>query len=388
MRQSSSGPLTTILMLIPLVVVPLLAMFGLPSFSSKETTSPELQIEGLLGQPAPSSQLEGNLQAQPGANASQGQYGQSLMGTPSQFGHGGQLSNGSQGYGQNSNDPQGGVNSANNSNTLGNSRLGVGLSSGLSSDQFQQSNENNLNAQNGNSIGNGNSLSQLRNGLSPGSNSLSGNFSQGNSEQNQPGNPQVRNPFMADQQPANNAVATNSPGQASAIDPSELNLDESPESFPLNSNNQLFEQSNNQAATAGFGAEGFNNQQTGNIVQLSGNRPGQGNAVPNGTPNGAASGNQINGNTPAQATENVSGLTWQSAVSLLNQWGIDNFMLQPGAEAGQFHFSCYYTPTGNSSITVQFAAESSEPLKAVENVLQQIHQWHIQRQQASQNRPQ
>ncbi|MEZ6047288.1 MAG: hypothetical protein R3C11_17240 [Planctomycetaceae bacterium] len=51
MRQSSSGPITTILMLIPLVVVPLLAMFGLPSFSDNNTAqSPEVRINELLGQ--------------------------------------------------------------------------------------------------------------------------------------------------------------------------------------------------------------------------------------------------------------------------------------------------------------------------------------------------
>ena len=68
-------------------------------------------------------------------------------------------------------------------------------------------------------------------------------------------------------------------------------------------------------------------------------------------------------------------LTWRAAVQRLNHFGIRQFRLQPGARAGEFHFSCYYTPSDNPRITHRFEAEAIEPLRAVEKVLAQVRLW-------------
>lgn len=70
-----------------------------------------------------------------------------------------------------------------------------------------------------------------------------------------------------------------------------------------------------------------------------------------------------------------SRLTWRSAVAWLNQRGIDHYQLQPGNNAAEFHFSCAFTPSDNPRITHRFEAEAAEPLRAVEKVLAQIADW-------------
>jgi hypothetical protein len=65
-------------------------------------------------------------------------------------------------------------------------------------------------------------------------------------------------------------------------------------------------------------------------------------------------------------------LTWQSAVERLNALEIRTFRLEPGARAGQFLFVCSYTMSNEPRVSYHFEAEASEPLKAVEKVLDQI----------------
>jgi hypothetical protein len=92
---------------------------------------------------------------------------------------------------------------------------------------------------------------------------------------------------------------------------------------------------------------------------------------------------QLHGQAPSGALPPIevsaepsqpSDLTWRDAVTRLNQLGIRQFKLEPGARDG-FHFSCYFTPQDNPRITHRFEAEATEPLRAVENVLSQVETW-------------
>lgn len=65
-------------------------------------------------------------------------------------------------------------------------------------------------------------------------------------------------------------------------------------------------------------------------------------------------------------------LTWQAATAQLNNLGIRNFRLEPGRNANEFLFVCFYSPENNPRMTMRFEAESTEPLKAVELVLGQV----------------
>lgn len=68
----------------------------------------------------------------------------------------------------------------------------------------------------------------------------------------------------------------------------------------------------------------------------------------------------------------IPSLTWQSAVERLNALEIRTFRLEPGSRAGQFLFVCSYTMSNEPRVSYHFEAEASEPLKAVEKVLDQI----------------
>lgn len=69
------------------------------------------------------------------------------------------------------------------------------------------------------------------------------------------------------------------------------------------------------------------------------------------------------------------GLTWRRAVQRLNELGIHQFRLEPGRDSGDFYFACEFSPDQDSRITRRFEAEASEPLQAVQLVLQQIDDW-------------
>lgn len=65
-------------------------------------------------------------------------------------------------------------------------------------------------------------------------------------------------------------------------------------------------------------------------------------------------------------------ITWQQAVGQLNSMGIREYHLKPGRRPGEFYFFCFFTPPNRPQVTIRYEAEADDPLKAVENVLQQI----------------
>lgn len=65
-------------------------------------------------------------------------------------------------------------------------------------------------------------------------------------------------------------------------------------------------------------------------------------------------------------------ITWQQAVGQLNAMGIRDYHLKPGHRPGEFYFFCFFTPRDRPEVTIRYEAEADDPLKAVENVLQQI----------------
>lgn len=68
-------------------------------------------------------------------------------------------------------------------------------------------------------------------------------------------------------------------------------------------------------------------------------------------------------------------LTWQGAVARLNELEIRNFRLEPGLQPGQFVFICSYTPADRPRLSYRFEAEGNQPLIAVDKVLEQIEEW-------------
>ena len=72
-------------------------------------------------------------------------------------------------------------------------------------------------------------------------------------------------------------------------------------------------------------------------------------------------------------------LTWRTAVQRLNDLGIRNFRLEPGVRAGEFAFTCSYTPSNSPHVTRPFEAEADDPLKAVAKVLTQVEEASQQR---------
>ena len=83
-------------------------------------------------------------------------------------------------------------------------------------------------------------------------------------------------------------------------------------------------------------------------------------------------------NAPASAPSGEP-LTWGVAVKRLNGLGIRHFQLEPGERAAEFHFSCFFTPPDNPKITHRFEAEAADPLIAVGKVLAQVERWSSQR---------
>lgn len=72
-------------------------------------------------------------------------------------------------------------------------------------------------------------------------------------------------------------------------------------------------------------------------------------------------------------------LTWRSAVARLNELEIRNFRLEPGQHVGEFVFICSFTPADSPWLSQRFEAQADEPLRAVENVLDQIDDWMTER---------
>ncbi len=72
-------------------------------------------------------------------------------------------------------------------------------------------------------------------------------------------------------------------------------------------------------------------------------------------------------------------LTWAAAVERLNEFDIRSFRLEPGDRSGQFLFICSYTSPDTPSVSYRFEATADQPLKAVENVIEQIIEWRRNR---------
>lgn len=87
-------------------------------------------------------------------------------------------------------------------------------------------------------------------------------------------------------------------------------------------------------------------------------------------------GNELRRTKPRATAETLS---WSAAVDRLNQLEIRNFRLEPGRQPGQFMFICVYTARDNPGVMHRFEAEAEQPLKAVENVLDQIAEWQQRR---------
>lgn len=102
-------------------------------------------------------------------------------------------------------------------------------------------------------------------------------------------------------------------------------------------------------------------------TQMQPYRRSEGNARPGAVPNKVL---PPRGN--AALASGAPTLTWQAAVERLNALEIRTFRLEPGSRPGQFLFVCSYTMSNEPRVSYHFEAEASEPLKAVEKVLDQI----------------
>ncbi|MCA9006587.1 MAG: hypothetical protein KDA70_15045 [Planctomycetaceae bacterium] len=72
-------------------------------------------------------------------------------------------------------------------------------------------------------------------------------------------------------------------------------------------------------------------------------------------------------------------VTWSAAVQKLNELGIRDYRLEPGARPNEFLFSCSYSPPHNPRVSRRFEAEALDPLMAVIKVLQQVDEWNQSR---------
>lgn len=83
-------------------------------------------------------------------------------------------------------------------------------------------------------------------------------------------------------------------------------------------------------------------------------------------------------NTTVPRSEPVSQLTWRQAVARLNELGVQKFQLSQTAEPFVFQFVCDLSRPDNPRVTHRFDAKAGEPLKAVENVIEQVELWSAQ----------
>jgi hypothetical protein len=84
------------------------------------------------------------------------------------------------------------------------------------------------------------------------------------------------------------------------------------------------------------------------------------------------------GSTPAAGVGLADQLTWREAVARLNKLGVQKFQLSQTEEPYVFQFVCDLSRPDNPRVTHRFEAKAGEPLKAVENVIQQVESWSAQ----------
>jgi hypothetical protein len=85
-------------------------------------------------------------------------------------------------------------------------------------------------------------------------------------------------------------------------------------------------------------------------------------------------------NTTNNLSDEAKG--WKAAIARLNALGIRDYQLQPGEREGEILFSCRFVSRHNPRVMQRFEAEASEPLQAVQRVLQQIDEWKGRRSEA------
>lgn len=128
--------------------------------------------------------------------------------------------------------------------------------------------------------------------------------------------------------------------------------------------------------------EDFGNPTAANAgPQWGDNRGSHAGGAPITTPFQAADGSNRGLNavdTPASDT-GINALTWPEALRRLNELEIRDFRLGRGLNDNEFLFVCSYSPNGSPLVSYRFEAESTEPLKAVENVLEQVVAWQQKR---------
>lgn len=77
----------------------------------------------------------------------------------------------------------------------------------------------------------------------------------------------------------------------------------------------------------------------------------------------------------ARSSTGTPTLNWQTAARRLNELGVGNYHLEPGADPLSFLFVCCFCPDESASVTMRFEAEAADPLEAVDDVLGQVEHW-------------
>ena len=70
-----------------------------------------------------------------------------------------------------------------------------------------------------------------------------------------------------------------------------------------------------------------------------------------------------------------SELTWERAVQRMQELGIEDFALSPGAADQGFHFRCQLSDAGDPGVIHRFEAEAADPLAAVAAAIEQVEGW-------------
>ena len=71
----------------------------------------------------------------------------------------------------------------------------------------------------------------------------------------------------------------------------------------------------------------------------------------------------------------AAGITWREAQRRLERVGAARYCLETWGDQGQFRFSCSVPLKSNAQFNRRFEAQSHEPMRAVEHVLDEIERW-------------
>lgn len=78
--------------------------------------------------------------------------------------------------------------------------------------------------------------------------------------------------------------------------------------------------------------------------------------------------------TQASLSQHPS-LTWRNASRILTDLGVSTYSLSPGLSRGEFRFVCLVTSKDDPRVSRRFEANSSDPLAAVQQVIDQVSAW-------------